>query len=194
MDKITEKFEHHKNIESDINEHFDTLHRYAVECDSIIEMGVRKIISTWAFLMGNPKKMISIDFNHPSIFGGNLNEVYQITKENLIDYQFLLSNTLECEIDDCDLLFIDTWHDYQQLKSELYRHSEKVRKYIILHDTLSFGFTNERIYETYDDERLETNLPKGLNVAIDEFLFSNKKWYIHERFAHNNGLTILKRI
>lgn len=194
MEKIIEKFEHYKNNRSDINEHFDTLRRYASECDTIVEMGVRQIISTWAFLMGNPKKMISIDFNHPSIFGGNLDEVYEITNETLIDYQFLLANTLACEIEECDLLFIDTWHDYQQLKSELYRHSDKARKYIILHDTLSFGFTNETLYEAYGDKRPETNLPKGLNVAIDEFLFSNKKWYLHERFAHNNGMTILKRL
>lgn len=194
MEKIIEKFEHYKNNRSDINEHFDTLRRYASECDTIVEMGVRQIISTWAFLMGKPKKIISIDFNHPSIFGGNLDEVYEITNETSIDYQFLLANTLECEIEECDLLFIDTWHDYQQLKSELYRHSEKTKKYIILHDTLSFGFTNETLYETYGDQRPETNLPKGLNVAIDEFLLTNKNWYIHERFAHNNGLTILKRL
>jgi len=194
MDKIIEKFELFKHFESDINQHFDTLNRYASECNTIVEMGVRQIISTWAFLMGRPKKMISIDFNHPMIYGGNIEEVYEITKENSIDYQFVLANTLECNIDECDLLFIDTWHDYQQLKSELFRHSNKVKKYIILHDTLSYGFTNERLYENYDEERLETNLPKGLNFAIDEFLFSEKNWYIHERFAHNNGLTILKRI
>lgn len=41
---------------SDINEHLPTLKKYAEECDHITEMGVRGIVSTYALLMGKPKK------------------------------------------------------------------------------------------------------------------------------------------
>ena len=40
----------------------------------------------------------------------------------------------------------------------------------------------------------ETNLPKGLWPAIEEFLYHNKNWVIWEKKANNNGLTVLKRI
>jgi hypothetical protein len=40
----------------------------------------------------------------------------------------------------------------------------------------------------------ETNLPKGLMPAIEEFLYHNKNWVIWEKKANNNGLTVLKRI
>jgi hypothetical protein len=43
------------NIPSDINEHLPTLYKYACECDSILELGVRGCVSSWAFLMGKPK-------------------------------------------------------------------------------------------------------------------------------------------
>ena len=46
---------------SDINEHIPTLIKYGQECNHITEMGVRGIISTWAFLGSAPKKMISYD-------------------------------------------------------------------------------------------------------------------------------------
>ena len=34
---------------------------------------------------------------------------------------------------------------------------------------------------------------KGLMPAVNEFLDSNKDWYLKERFTNNNGLTILER-
>lgn len=193
MDTLDNYFDKKKNISSDINEHLETFKRYSEECEIIIEMGVRGIVSTWAFMMGKPKKLIGIDISHPSEFGGNIEEVYRLAKEHNINYDFRLQNTLTCVIEECDLLFIDTWHDYLQLKKELHRHHDKVKKYIILHDTVSFGFKNENPYENYNEEQ-EYNLPKGLNPAIHEFCNSNSNWYIHERFAHNNGITILKRL
>ena len=42
--------------------------------------------------------------------------------------------------------------------------------------------------------QIETNLPKGLWPAIEEFLYHNKNWVIWEKKANNNGLTVLKRI
>jgi hypothetical protein len=37
---------------SDINEHLPTLYKYATECGSILELGVRGCISSWALLNG----------------------------------------------------------------------------------------------------------------------------------------------
>ena len=193
MKTLEEYFEEKKNTHSDINEHLDTFKKYAEECDTIVEMGVRSIVSTWGFLMGKPKKMVGIDLTHPEVFGGNIDEVYRITKENNIKYDFILGNTLSVDIEECDLLFIDTWHDYLQLKKELNRHHDKVKKYVIFHDTEYFGFKNETLYEDYNTEREETNLPKGLIPAINEFCLHHPEWFIYERFSNNNGITILKK-
>ena len=51
------------NSPSDINEHLPTLKRYADECEHITEMGVRWVVSTYAFLMSKPKKLVSIDID-----------------------------------------------------------------------------------------------------------------------------------
>ena len=60
---ITENYNRLCEIPSDINEHLPTLMKYASECEHITEMGVRNIVSTFALLMGEPKRMISYDIN-----------------------------------------------------------------------------------------------------------------------------------
>jgi len=190
---IYKKYQEKCSIKSDINEHLPTLKKYAEECDTIVEMGVRGIVSTWAFLAASPKKLISLDLNHPESFGGDLQEVIDSSLKSGIEFEFVQKNSLEYEIPFVDLLFIDTWHDYLQLKMEIFRHHSKVNNYILLHDTTTYGFKDEGFYHDYQNTRPETNLPKGLSPAIDEFLFSNKEWVLWERMTNNNGLTILKK-
>ncbi len=164
---------------SDINEHLPTLKKYAEECDHITEMGVRWIVSTYALLMGKPKRMISYDINEIV-----WQPILDIVKYDT-DFEFRIANTLDLEIEETDLLFIDTLHNYNQLKGELTLHGNKSRKYIIFHDTTTFEWTGE----SYEGKVGEL----GLWPAIAEFLEENKNWELHERFTNNNGLTILKR-
>lgn len=168
--------------QSDINEHLPALKTYSTGCDLVVEMGVRSIVSTWAFLDARPKKLISIDINHPNTCGGNLDLVKKLCELENINFEFIQGDTTKMEIPECDLLFIDTWHVYDQLKKELELHSGKVKKYIIFHDTTTFGIVGET--PTY----------RGLNFAIEEFLAVNKNWVIEKVYTNNNGLTILKRI
>lgn len=195
MNKILEKYRQLSEIPSDINEHLVTLKKHTEECDTIVEMGVRSIVSTWAFLAGKPKKLISLDLYNPTKFGGNLQEVYDLVSSTGIDFSFIEHDSLTYELEPCDLLFIDTWHDYLQLKKELTKHHTKVKKYIIFHDTVSFANSNEKNAEEMGIlNQNETNLPKGLWPAIEEFLYHNKNWVIWEKKPNNNGLTVLKRI
>ena len=191
---IMRKFQELSNIPSDINEHLETFRRYTEECDIVIEMGVRKIVSTWAFLAGNPKKLISLDLYNPTHFGGNLQEVYDAVSTTDIDFSFVEQDSLIYNIDTCDLLFLDTWHDFLQLKKELTRHHNRVNKYIIFHDTVSYGYSDEDLNISGLENEIETNLPKGLCAAIEEFLFHNKNWIMWEKKPNNNGITVLKRI
>ena len=192
---ILKKYVEFSKIPSDINEHLVTLKKYTEECDTVVEMGVRAIVSTWAFLAGNPKKLISLDLYNPSVFGGNIQEVYDAASEAGIDFTFVEHDSLTYNIDSCDLLFLDTWHDFLQLKRELTRHHKNVKKYIIFHDTVSYMNKDEKSAEEMGIvNKTETNLPKGLWPAIEEFLYHNKNWIIWEKKPNNNGLTVLKRL
>jgi hypothetical protein len=178
---------------SDINEHIPTLIEYASECEHITEMGVRAITSTWAFLGAAPKKLISYDIENPAKWGADINYVYDVAKSYNLDYEFRKENVLKVEIEETDLLFLDTWHAYNQLKAELDTHSSKAKKYIIMHDTTSYEFRDEPLTSENAWEG-ELDFGKGLWAAIQEFLNSTDKWILHKRYINNNGLTILKRV
>lgn len=170
------------NTASDINEHLPTLKKYAEKCDVIVELGVRSIVSTWAFISGLPKRLISVDHVHPSQYNSNdLQTVEEISKEVGVDFSFILSDSRTVELPECDLLFIDTLHTYDQIKSELSVHGSKVKKYIIFHDTITFR----------DNGEISGNV--GIWPAIEEFMSDNPQWKLCESFDNNNGLTIIEK-
>ena len=177
-DYINYKYNKLCNTPSDINEHLPTLKKYAENCDIVIEFGVRWIVSTWAFLAARPKQLISYDFQDPNTWGANINEALSASVECNLNFSFILDDTRKIEIKNCDLLFIDTLHEYDQVSAELKLHSSKVNKYIIFHDTVSFRETGE-------------NGGRGIYYAIQEFLDKNKEWHIVEEFKNNNGLLVI---
>jgi hypothetical protein len=178
---------------SDINEHIPTLIEYGSECETITEMGVRAITSTWAFLGSAPKRLISYDIEDPSKWGADIQSVYDTAKAYGLHFEFRKENVLKIEIDETDLLFLDTWHAYDQLKAELELHSPKAKKYILMHDTTSYEYRDEPLTSENAWEG-DSSTGKGLWPAVTEFLEQHPEWELHKRFTNNNGLTIIKRV
>jgi len=203
MEFIENKYNILCNEISDINEHLPTLFKYASECESIIELGVRGCVSSWAFVFGllnNNKKNKKILLN--DIEKCNIDELLHYTKELDINVDYEWKNDLDLIIDEnVDLVFIDTWHIYGQLIRELNKFSKVTNKYIIMHDTevdKIYGETIRSGWNAYKQSQ-ETGYQVeeiicGLQKAIDEFLKKNGDWILLEKFENNNGLTILKKI
>lgn len=192
MKKIIDKIETLKRTRSDINEHLSTLVEYSKECNHVTEFGVREAVSTWSFLL-YPKKIMAYDIQYHA----NIIELRMLAKEYNIDFNFIKADDLKIEIEQTDLLFIDTLHCYKQLIAELNLHSKKVNKYIIMHNTVSYGTTDEPIYNHASEIVKNISSEKqGLENAYVDFLLSEEgqNWVVHEIFTNNNGLTILKRV
>jgi hypothetical protein len=184
------------NIPSDINEHLPTLYKYACECESILELGVRGCVSSWAFLMGQPKLLIMNDITECDVKFFTMMAKRTHTKVKTI-WQNDLTITLDKAV---DLVFIDTYHVYGQLQRELAKFAPLCNKYIIMHDTEIDKEHGECVRNMWNPKRMVdiTGIPleehvKGLQPAIDEFLMYHPEWELHEVFTNNNGLTILKR-
>jgi len=203
MDLVKSKHEYLCNTFSDIHEHLPTLYEYATKCESIIELGVRKCVSTWSLVYGllnnnSDKKSMFIN----DILECDISELLDATKDLNIDVKYEWLNDLELSFDkNVDLTFIDTWHVYGQLKRELNKFSQITNKYIIMHDTTVDAIDGETIRLECDAEKQseETGIPLdeikcGLWKAIEEFLENNKNWILRERYHNNFGLTILERI
>jgi hypothetical protein len=67
-------------------------------------------------------------------------------------------------------------------------HSPKVSRFIVLHDTETFGRRDQGI-----NSSLPNGTGPGLWPAVEELL-AQGAWCIREHYTNNNGLTILERI
>ena len=208
------------NTPSDINEHLPTLSHYASKSTTILEAGVRSVVSTWAFINGlikgketkacfdenkcslstveTNKRIYSVDISKAPI-----NIAKSTAKEYDIELTFIQIDILKYEVpENIDLTFIDTFHCYGQLKRELAKLAPITNRYIILHDTTIDAEKSEVIRQPWEYNINDlirklgwsrSELEIGLWPAVTEFLDNNNDWKLHRRFVYNNGLTILKR-
>jgi hypothetical protein len=149
---------------------FDTYARYASQVDSIVEFGVYTGLSTCAWLSGRPKKLRSYDITDTYL--SVLDELKHCAVTNETDFEFAIANSLEIEIEPCDLLFIDTVHTKTHCLAELDRHAPMANRYIVLHDPSDWP---------------------GVFEAVIVFLHHNRQWHIVEHCNRDSGLLVLER-
>lgn len=177
-----------KNTFSDINEHLEVLYNLGMECESIVEMGVRGGQSTRAFL-NTDASLKAYDIELHQVVMNLFNQAKVVGK----NVAYIEANVLNIEIDECDLLFIDTWHTGVQLKKELALHGNKAKKYLAFHDTHTYGCRDEKQnWQDFPDKRPIAG--EGLIGPIINFVIENPHWKFKEFRTNNNGLTILERV
>jgi len=170
MKLLIEEYQRVASQQHDFTDHMPTIRKFASLCESVTEFGVRHGASTRALLVENVKlRSYDIDID-PEV-----TELFEHAKSIGKDVEYIKANDLLIEIEQTDMLFIDTDHTYEQLSSELKLHANKANKFIAFHDT---------------------DWPCGdkLLPAILEFLVDNPQWRVcyHTRKCH--GFTVLERI
>lgn len=182
------------NTPSDISEHLETIRTFASGFQHATELGTRGGVSTWALLAARVPRIACYD-----IMPVDLSEHISIAAENRIALSVYRADVLAIDLhDDTDLLLIDTWHTYTQLSAELHLHARRVRRYghIIMHDTTTYGETDEPIYAHASEhaKRWARRWPtRGLRAAIRDFCDYHSGWRVVLEHQHCNGLTILQR-
>jgi GT2 family glycosyltransferase len=178
-DALDEIFDQCSQHPCDVNQLFPLFRKYSKGLSHITEFGVRGVMTTWAFLASRPKRMISYDIEYEP-FAANIEGAKNEARKAGIAFEFQKQDVLQADIEPTELLFIDTKHTYAQLKAELVRHAGKVSKYILMHDTESFGLKGE-------------DGGPGELQAISEFLVDHPEWQIVEQTKISNGLVVLER-
>jgi cephalosporin hydroxylase len=186
---------------SDINEHLPVLLSYTKQCSSVVECGVRHIVSSWAFaygLVGTPNNQYVLVDPFKS---GSIDSFLTTCSEAGVNARFVEKSDLDCPLVETDMLFIDTWHVYGHLKRELARWHGSVAKFIVLHDTTVDEVWGETLRMGMDPKKqsVESGIPieeitRGLWPAVTEFLQDHPEWKIDLRLINNNGLTIMRRV
>lgn len=163
---------------SDVHELLPIFLEYGQQAQHITEFGVRTGRSTTAWLNSKPKHLICYDITQPKNL--HLDLYKKFANDNNTNFKFIIADTLTIDIDPTELLFIDTIHTYTQVYKELTLHYKKVSKFILLHDTETFGKVG-----------MDHKKPALLQAIID-FLKIATNWNVHKVYNNNNGLTILK--
>lgn len=195
---------------SDINEHVPTLRALASQCRVVREFGVRGGVSTTGVLLGACEYALSHPEEAVEVLGYDLSAPARIYKEASRGIQgvenlrvaFHVGNVLHTPPVPCDMLFIDTFHVYGQLRRELEQNAPSVSKFIAMHDTTVDGERSEYFRRRFNIGNVsnstgftESELKRGLWEAVTEFLTTNSTtWKLQHRYENNNGLTVLERI
>ena len=90
-----------------------------------------------------------------------------------VDFEVIESDTLDCTIDPVDVLYIDTLHKKDHLLKEVALHADKVRRYIIFHDT------------TY---------APGLKQAVLQFVGGGDEWRVVTECTDSVGFMTIERV
>ncbi len=198
---LDQQYAQHCKERSDINEHLPVLRQLSSECSSVIEIGVRNVVSTWGILIGltdsphHPKSYLGIDLNYPPENKYRLAQA--LAEQNQISFKFWKGNDLDAEVEPADMIFIDTLHTYCQLTVELEKFASKANKYITMHDTSApWGDQDDTEYRGDCSEypAYVDRTKRGLWPAVVDFLARPPEWELKERRFNNHGFTTLMRV
>ena len=193
VSKIEEIYERFKNSQGATAGHLETIRMLAMECDIVVELGVRNGASISALLLGTKEKVYGYD-------------IKDTTKARILEeaargkFIYKIQNTLDdkCIVPSCNMIFFDSLHTYEQLQMELIKHGNKADKYLLFHDTITFGIQaadgeTGRVKEGF--ERGVFN-PKvhGIRLAIDEYMMLRPQWKIKFHHPYCHGLLCLERM
>lgn len=164
-----------KKESSDISEHLPIIRSYAEKCVSVGSLGTGGGIV--GLLAGRPKSFVC----YSSMTDMWADFVRYLSLMEGTRFDFFVSDPAGAQIEDVDLLFIDTApHSYSQLVCQLFRNQEHVRKWILIHDTDIYRWWSEKGEQ-------------GLGYGIKKFLKLFPDWCVEKEYKNNNGLTVLKR-
>lgn len=172
-------FEYLKMIPWDMNQHADTLKAYADK------PGVRRItefskrpMTTALWLTTNPEKVTSYQLTNSGMIDRTL-EVMGYDPE--FSLQLGVTSDQVPEIEETDLLLIDSTHTYETLTRELTDFAPKVTSYIILHDTAAYGYAGQ------------DGSNKGLLDALADYLMEHTEWTVVHDVPEQFGLVVISK-
>lgn len=171
---LEERYERQCAAQTDIHEHLPTLRKLAEECQNVVEFGCRGACSTTALLMGCKGKVYSWDLT----INGQITFLISLAEGRFI---FQVGDCRKAVLPECDMLFIDSYHTKEHMAAELKAHGNTPRKYLVFHDTVTWG------------EQGEGGKP-GIMHAITEWLHNGGQgWKIKTHYFNNNGLLVCER-
>jgi len=159
-------------------------HRNDGTC-KIVELGIGNgDQSTIAWLYGlqraKPSELHCYGMYEPS----NFTELQRLAAEQGTTLTLKVGDLKqETEPRDCDILFVDSYHERSHIAHELSVFAEHARQFIVFHDTVSFSRIGQDQQET----------GTGVLDAVEQFVAAHPEWVWDAHYYDCNGLAVLKR-
>lgn len=202
MTKFYDVYMHCRTIPSDINEHLEFLYNMGKEVNHITEFGVGYGKSTLAFFAAVEETggtlhsyeiksrdvILSIperkNYNHQEELAvlSKIETAFNMARDAGLNVTLHLQDSLAHDIEETDLLLVDSHHTFNHVLAELTKHGDKVRKYIIFHDTETYGLSGQEKGSV------------GIWPAINQWMDGHPEWKIKEQYYNCNGLLVIERI
>jgi NDP-sugar pyrophosphorylase family protein len=167
-----------------IGYHFDKILEVTKECKAfhVVELGTRKLCSAYIWLKARVHKVTGYDiYDGTQEWPVEYSSYTSLAKSYGTDFEFIVGDSTQVDIPQCDILFVDTVHTHTQVSRELSLHARKVNHHIIVHDTHC------------EDKNPNEQSGTGVMMAIQEFLALNGSWKMTYDTDKSQGLTILSR-
>lgn len=187
---LEDLYESHCKSGTAIAAHLPRLRALAEDLELAIEFGVKRGASSTALLLG-ARNVISLDIVETpqaraleDLAGGR--------------WQYRIEDSRRATLPACDLLFLDSHHSYSQVQDELAAHAHKVRRFLVFHDTITFGSiaangeTGRHAWQ-YETGQTVPRPHLGIRPAIDHYLIQDDSWRIKFHFIDSHGLLVLER-
>jgi hypothetical protein len=179
----------HLGGQTAITPHLPRLRRLAEGLDLAVEFGVKRGASSSALLLA-AQHVISYDIVETV-------EARELQAVAGTRWSYRIEDSRRATFDWCDLLFIDSLHTYGQVHDELEAHASKVKRYLVFHDTLTFGSVGakgESGDQLWTYQRGVSVPPEALGIrpAIDELMMGGD-WHLQAHYLNSHGLLVLER-
>lgn len=170
--------------------HLPRLRSLATGYELAVEFGVKHGASSAALLLG-ASHVISFDV----VETPQARQLQALAGDR---WEYRIQDSRRAFVPECQLLFIDSLHTYAQVSDELEAHAHKVKRYLVFHDSLTFGSigakgeSGEQLW-TYQRGVSVPLEALGIRPAIDELMVRDPSWHIVAHDVTSHGLLILER-
>jgi len=147
--------------------HMPAIRYFASQSRVIVELGMNGGNSSRGLISGRPEIFITCDIKAQA----TSTHLKNLCNANKIDFTFFLKKSIEIEIPNSDLLFVDSNHSYGNVIKELTLHAPKINKFILFHDT-DFG---------------------GVTGAINQYFDKNREWHLVYETKVDHGLSVYQK-
>lgn len=167
---------------SDFHEHVPTLKELAAKCEHVTELSAWQKPADVALAAGLGEKG-----RFTSVCRQSKPQWKSLGKYLGERFKGIKAEAAAVELEETDLLFIDTEHDAEILHALLEKHAPKVRKYLVVHCTVTFG-------QTGDQADASGNAKPGVMKGLVDFVAKHMEWGVIRHDANNHGLMVLSRL